>query len=259
MAARRYRHATFLGSSYCLNNLVTKCFLSLYNVLKMKATKSPERRRDTDIIPPGNMPRSALDRPIKDVDRLFSDAFGWNKSPTQAAATIARTQGKVALLDLGCGAANTLRTWGRAVSLATPCALGSISLTGVDKYDYSRDSGYPATIAACESGAISYIVADATDMPIEPNSADVTLAYTVLSHSDEPVDWVRAMLRATRAGGIIFFTAASHPQYEVGAPLPEFLRSVGDGRQFAVAHAVIETQSGRLGEMTLCRLEVPEG
>jgi ubiquinone/menaquinone biosynthesis C-methylase UbiE len=163
-------------------------------------------RRNGDVIPPEGFERQLLDRRIETIDELFTIAVRPNDGLVQTAANIARQAGEIVLGDWGCGTANTLWTWGRAVSRTAPLAIGKIGLIGISRYDYSEESRYPATIQACSNGRIRYIVGEATDPDlIADNSVDVSLAYASIMHTDNPIDWVRSMLRATKPGGYTFF------------------------------------------------------
>ena len=217
----------------------------------------PQKRKPHDIIPPENMPRSAIDRPIQDIDGLFAKAFGWRDAPVQTAARMALEQGGVALGDIGCGSGNTLRTWSREVRHAA-CRANGVSTTGVNKFDYSDQSGYPATVKACADGTIRYIVADVVEgIPIEDGSLDVVLAYRSIEHCADPSGWMCEMLRVTRPGGSVFFTADTHTQFGRGNPLPDLLQSTSFAEEPALEHACIETQLGNVFYLTLGRLALP--
>lgn len=216
----------------------------------------PSRLKPNDVIPPEGLLRSAIDRPIKDVNFLFERAFGWHNAPIQTAARIALEQGGVSLGDIGCGSGNTLRTWAREVRHGI-CRADSVSATGVNLYDYSDQSGFPLTRAACADGTIRYIIADATDMPLEDGSLDVSLAYKAIEHCNNPAEWLLAMMRVTRPGGAVFFTADTHTQFRPNDPLPSLLRDMSFGQEPMVEHARIGTTAGNVVYSTLGRLVVP--
>jgi SAM-dependent methyltransferase len=160
------------------------------------------RSRNKDVIAPEGYKRGLLDRSIEHVDWYFGQAFGFDRSPLPISVRRLRTVGAVALLDVGCGTGNTLRTWTEALR---PHASGpeDISATGINLYDYSEQSKFPETREAIQRGEIEYLVGDAQSMPeIPEGSADVVTACMVL-RVENPIAMLDEMVRVARPGGTV--------------------------------------------------------
>lgn len=213
--------------------------------------------RLTDILEPEGWQRSAIDRPIKPINNLFTKAFGWRQAPIQTAADMAIKQSHISIGDIGCGSGNTLRTWAREIGFLTAGHKVDSSLIGVNKYDYSRASTSPATLAAIENHTLKYIVADATNMPLKDHTLDVSLAYTTIEYCSDPGSWMKEMLRVTRPNGVIFFTADTRTQFRPTHPLPQLLHEVDFEQAPSIMPMNVETVSGNTTYMTLVRLVVP--
>jgi ubiquinone/menaquinone biosynthesis C-methylase UbiE len=169
---------------------------------------SPGDRRFEDRIPPENFPRVHLDRSIDDINTRFAAALGPENAPIQTSADMLRAAGSITLMDWGCGTGNTLRTWSNTLRNRTAARSEKIRLTGLSKYDYSRESLSPATERACRKGKIRYVVGDAFAVDAGTYSADITLSYSAMMHVDNPVRWLDIMLSATNPGGYSFFELA---------------------------------------------------
>ncbi|MGI8419577.1 MAG: class I SAM-dependent methyltransferase [Candidatus Levyibacteriota bacterium] len=224
------------------------------------STETTHKRGD-DPIPPENHARIQLDRSIGIVNYLYQITFGHNKTPLQTATDIARRNGIVDLLDVGCGTGNTVRTWGMSVAKAAALDIENVSMTGVSLYDYRNESSYPATLGAHRDGTVRYIVGDAANMKdIDDASKDVVLANASLIYSEDPVAWMEEMLRVTKPGGVLYFDL-SEDQNISNTPIMEFLFEKADhGHVFDNMPVNIYSQNSqpeRHITKTFCRLEKP--
>jgi SAM-dependent methyltransferase len=217
-------------------------------------------RNGFDVIPPEGFQRFMLDRPIGEINTRFSTALGFEKSPIQTAIDTVQGIGSVALLDVGCGTGNTLRTWVDAIASLAPCSPEQISATGISLFDYSTESAYPATRQACKEGRIRYELGNAANMrKIQTNSADVLLAYASLIHSKYPNPWLDEMMRVARPGATMFFIT-TEKQNDSDAPIMERLYLWEEvGHEVDIEPTDMTTADGHLIRPALCRVMLAGG
>jgi SAM-dependent methyltransferase len=114
----------------------------------------------------------------------------WSRLVAREFITWLQSPPDASWLDVGCGTGELARMIGE---MALPFAI-----TGVD-----RSAEYIAYAAEQPSDGITYRVGDATALPVESNSFDVTVSGLVLNFVSTPGDAVAEMIRATRAGGVV--------------------------------------------------------
>jgi ubiquinone/menaquinone biosynthesis C-methylase UbiE len=204
--------------------------------------------------------RGMLDRPFREINGAFQEVFGPDRSILQTSIDRIQRTGRLALLDVGCGTANTLRTWRSTVAKLSPCEPEQISCRGVSLHDYRAESAYQRTREACqEGGPIEYIVNDATNMvDVASDSADMILAFTSLLHAEHPQSWLREMLRVARRDTVIFLNAKEEHNY-AETPFMETIFALEDaGHTVDFKLHTTKTFSGLPLTQFFCRIALPD-
>lgn len=183
--------------------------------------------------------RFSVDRIIADVgDNAPVRRAGSHPehTPSYVATEIARNTGHVAIANIHCGTGHLLMTWQRQIrsNLQTggvDIDADAISMTGISRNNYARQSMHPATYKAVRelsTSPVQYRVGDLENLAgIATASQDVTLAYDALTYSDAPDEMVSQMMRITRPGGTILFDS-NFPQAAEGSPLTDLLEGYED-------------------------------
>ena len=164
----------------------------------------------------------------------------------------------IALVDVGCGTGNTLRTWLEALQPHISDPEG-ISATGINLYDYSDQSMFAETHEAIQGGKVKYLVGDAQSMPEVPSeSADVVTACMVLRVQD-PIAMLDEMVRVARPGGAIFLNVKGDHNIS-DSPIMERVWELEDAGYGTEAHVGSVPDPKGLGTpwlTTFIRLEKP--
>ena len=216
-----------------------------------------ELRSPDDIVPPEGLSRRLIDRPIGDVNELYRVYLGPHLTPTYTAAKVRREMGSLAIIDVGCGTARTLKTLGDAVCSLADCDLSSLELRGVNHVDYSLESGDLETVEACQTGRIDYQVGDAFGLEVIPDdTADIVQSYFTIGNIRRPMGWLRSMIRITKPGGYMFFNTSLR-QGKPGSPLNQYLGNL-QKRGFALGGMYVTCNGPDFQAATaFCRLQKP--
>lgn len=205
--------------------------------------------------------RCELDRSIDGIDDLFADYLGWRLSPVHQASRVAAETGKLVAVELGPGTGNMLRTIGELAIEASDCTAEDISLIGLNRRDYSAESMEQATVQACESGWINYLIGDASEgSQLTDNSADIVYSFFAMMKSRNPISWLRTMVRVAKPGAYIYFNT-SKDQSLPDSPLLRRvvdLQKMGYGASSVYVNANVN-MNGSLGVIgtSLCVMQKP--
>jgi SAM-dependent methyltransferase len=212
-----------------------------------------------DVVSPEGFVRNNLDRNIGRANEYFAQAFGYDRAPLQASVDRLQALGSVALLDVGCGTGNTLRTWAAAMRMraASP---DLVTAMGINLADYRAASRFPQTHRAIRRGEITYIIGDAQHMnDVSSASADVLLACMSAFHMSQPELALNAMDRVARPGAIMFLNVRGELNV-TGSPIMERMFELEDeGYGVDTRTGIIPHLKGGESWTTLfIRIEKPE-
>lgn len=129
----------------------------------------------------GEYTRSEIDR---DCLPLSRDMINRNKEPLLAVAVRKLQQnGKISILDAGCGTGHALFDIYDQLSFRTGVGQQNIKAVGVNLADYSNESRDSYARRAIKDKKLTYIVSDIEDVDLKPESFDLIYSYEVLIHT----------------------------------------------------------------------------
>lgn len=149
----------------------------------------------------------------------------WRTAENSAGYLLPVLQPGQRLLDVGCGPGTV------TIDLASRVAPGEV--IGVDRAEIVLAA---AREAADEAGAlnVTFVAADAYELPYPDDSFDVVHAHQVLQHLADPLAALREMKRVTRPGGYVAVRDADY------AAMTWYPRVAGLDEWMALYHEVTE-------------------
>ena len=125
--------------------------------------------------------------------------FWWHRDFLDLMATRWRLREAASLADIGCGQGH----WSR---LLYPYLRAPARFAGVDReprWVAEAAQNFRRGFAQVAPEQASFLVGDATKIPLPDNSFDVVTCQTLLMHLERPLDALREMLRILRPGGLL--------------------------------------------------------
>jgi ubiquinone/menaquinone biosynthesis C-methylase UbiE len=120
----------------------------------------------------------------------------WTPEQIASLAKHFRLKPGMKLLDVGCGHAYCLRTYG-------PFCMPGGELVGVDEETQLFEEAKRMTEEEGLGDVSTFHTGDVYALPFESGSFDITLCQTVFCHLDRPEDALDEMIRVTKRGGCV--------------------------------------------------------
>jgi SAM-dependent methyltransferase len=147
-----------------------------------------------------------------EIDREGSGAIGEYRDASGASmfeialAKLGR-QGKISILDAGCGTASMLYRFRSKLLLRTLRDPDKIITVGINDVDYSDESSRTQVRDAIKLGDIPYLVANLEEADFSNHTFDIVYCHEVLNHhpNEKAERSVKNLLTALKPDGILFF------------------------------------------------------
>ena len=157
-------------------------------------------------------------RDIGSINRDFTATFETSGDIISRSIAIARENGRIAVLDAGCGIGNGLTSLRDQVRLRTKIPDDDIETVGISLSDHRDllgvDSRWDHARAINDTriqrhfGSIALI-----NLPSE--QFDIAYSYQVLVHNEHAVPIINTILPSLAQGGSFYFDSALHQQDEI--------------------------------------------
>jgi SAM-dependent methyltransferase len=149
--------------------------------------------------------RAEIDREGSGAIGEYRDASGVSMFEI-ALAKLGR-QGKISILDAGCGTASMLSCFRSKLLLRTLRDPDKIITVGINGVDYSDESSRTQVRDAIKSGDIPYLVTSLEKADFSSHTFDIVYCHEVLNHNpNETAEGaVKNLLTTLKPDGILFF------------------------------------------------------
>ena len=150
---------------------------------------------------PGAFYNDAMDKPKPHSEEQFGPQrdFWWNVDFLDLMARRWRLHEASSLADIGCG----LCHWS---CLLYPYLRSPASFAAVDReprWIAQAEKRFRSAFPEVEPELLTFILGEATQIPLADDTFDVVTCQTVLMHLAQPLDGLREMVRIVRSGGLV--------------------------------------------------------
>lgn len=155
-----------------------------------------------------------LDRCISTINGQFMNLDG--EGPIGQAITTARDQGRIAVLDAGCGTGKALIRLKDQIAFRADVPEQSIEALGVSLADYSYAFGgaYQERLRLSD-GHITIALGNLATIALQPEHYDVAYSYEVLIHNQSLYPILSNVVASVRSRGSYYFNTHQDQMDEV--------------------------------------------